>query len=267
MWRKFTVILMCIGGLLALGGGLEWDRSDHGGLALEKPSLLALAAEAEAQEEGVNFLQQEAGISAYVKLEPGVDLDQVRGAFKTVETVSDEYIIGEVALSDLPEDVHPHVYVDKEGWIVAYYSKDEPSSKFMQWIGYKGGAITTTTLEGAIRQIYDALGFPLREVKYFSFKHSTANTIMLITEIPEKDGEDTFYLTIPSGCRLFEVSWTHYGQHSRLDIDNTRLSTIGGDLSFTYGFTQLVIDVKHTVKVTRWRSYFTGTAIILIYRV
>ena len=261
-------------------GLLRWGAIDNrldSGLALEQPSLVASAAAAtggqEQEQGGVNFLEQEAGISAYVKLDQPIDLEQVREAFKTIETVSDEYIIGEVALPDLPEKAHPHVYVNKDGWIVAYYSKDEPASKITQWIGYDGGTITTTTLEDAIRKIWDAFKapfpFPQLVIKYYDFEYPNANRIMLITETTDKwwGGVDKFYLKIPAGCHLFEASWTlHHrgGWHGELWLDDTLIKRID-ERGIKYGNLGLKEEFRHTIKVYNHKG-FTGAAIVLIYR-
>jgi len=274
--KKAAIVLpLCIGILLILSGGPVWERADDGGLRLESPALVAQAAEAQAQEKGVNFLQQEAGIAAYVNVGQAIDLDQVKSAFKTVETVSDQYIIGEVALPELPEEAHPHVYVNKDGWIVAYYTKDEPASKIMQWIGYRGGIINTTTLEDAIRKIHDSIQLPYpAEVKYYSFKHPGANRIMLITETLTYEGTDSFYLTIPAGAQLYEASWTLYqtgDERGSIGLDDVWLGEIRGS-GILYGDLTIRMkkDFRHTVKVKQSCYYgcsLTGVAIVLIYQV
>ncbi len=226
---------------------------------------MAQAATAQAQEKGVNFLQQEAGISAYVKVGQAIDLAQVKGAFKTVETVSDDYIIGEVALRDLPEYVHPHVYVSKNGWIVAYYSKNEPASKIMHWVGYRGGAITTTTLQDAIRQVFSPI--KIEEIKYYNFKYPQATRIMMVTEILE-DRTDSFNLEIPKGLQLFEASWAHYssrqGYSSQLWIDDVQLSSFTG-AGIQHGDLtgKLAIGFRHTIKLQGQNG--DGVALVLIY--
>jgi len=275
----FLIALIAFLVVLALGsGGLIGDKLDgDGGLVLRQPSLMALAATTEQERKGVNFLQQEAGIAAYVKVDQKINLEQVRDAFKTIETVSDEYIIGEVALPKLPEKAHPHVYVNKDGWIVAYYSKDEPASKIMQWVGYKGGKITTTTLEDAIHKIWDAsrapLPFPQEPVKYYDFEYPNANRIMLIAEInDEDDSTDSFFLKIPRGLRLHEASWTLYHSggwgdiRGSLKVNDKEINSIGA--GFRYGAlstTQLTVEFRHKVKVWNWRG-FTGAAVVLIYQ-
>jgi hypothetical protein len=235
---------------------------------------VALVAEAQAQEKGVNFLQQEAGISAYVKVEQAIDLAQVKGAFKSVETVSDEYIIGEVALADLLESAHPHVYVNKDGWIVAYYSKDEPVSKIVRWVG---GGIIWTTLEDAIRMIiYDVLKLPYKEgsAKYYDFKYPSANRIMMVIEvIDERQNQDVFHFTIPKRLRLFEAAWSYYFSRwgdSELWLDNMQVKFMEhhhNDPGVEYDdlTAKLRVDFRHTV--TMKGKSGEGAAIVLIYQV
>lgn len=273
MQRRFVVLLLCVGVLLVLGGGLAGDRVDNGGLRLESPSFVALATEAQAQEKGVNFLQQEAGISAYVKVEQPIDISKARGAFKTTETASDEYVIGEIALPDLPDEAHPHVYVNKEGWIVAYYSNNEPASKIMQWIGYGGGPISRTTLEDAIRKVYDAIQLPYPQmVNYYNFKYPSASRMMLAAKINNLDDVTVaFYVTIPQGADLYEASWSLYnsGRDSgRLAIDEEWITPdVNG---FQYGdFTsRMKVQYRHTIKILNNQYYTRGStsvALVLIY--
>jgi hypothetical protein len=260
--QKRLVLLLAIAALLTLSGELTRDRTGDSGLQLERPSFLALASTAQAQEKGVNFLQQEAGISAYVKVGQTIDLAQVKGVFKTVETIGDQYIIGEVALPDLPEEAHPHVYVNKDGWIVAYYSKHEPASKITHWERATAG----TTLEQAIRRVFSPVR--VEEIKYYNFKYPQAQHIMLITEVLEADGRDTFYLKIPQGLQIFEASWLHYssrqGYASQLWIDDVQINSFS-DKGARYGDLtgRLRIDFRHTIVVTAYKG--DGVTIVLIY--
>jgi hypothetical protein len=267
MQKRSIVLLLGIVVLLALSGEFTRDRADHGGLQLEPPSFVALVAEAQAQEKGVNFLQQEAGIAAYVKVGQAIDLAQVRGAFKTTETVSDQYIIGEVALPGLPEEAHPHVYVNKEGWIVAYYSKDEPASKIMYW----GKVTVGTTLQEAIRQVLSPV--KTEEIKYYNFKYPNANRIMMITETIEKGNQgDSINITIPQGLRLFEASWSLYSPSdysSWLQIDSTQIGSLGGK-GVLYGdlTSSLRVDFRHTIQIrAQYENYEKSFVVILIYQV
>jgi hypothetical protein len=273
MQKRSIVLLLGIVVLLALSGEFTRDRADHGGLQLEPPSFVALVAEAQAQEKGVNFLQQEAGISAYVKVEQAIDITKAKGAFKTTETASDEYVIGEIALPGLPDEAHPHVYVNKDGWIVAYYSNNEPASKIMQWIGYGGGPINRTTLEDAIRKVYDAIQLPYPQaVKYYDFKYPSASRIMLAAKINNLDDATVaFYVTIPQGVDLYEASWSVYNSgrdFGRLAIDDEWITAnVNG---FQYGdFTSRIkVQYRHAIKIYNDQTYTRGSssvALALIY--
>jgi len=256
MKRTAIVLLLCVGILLVLGGGAFWESADRGGLLLESPALVAQAATAQAQEKGVNFLQQEAGISAYVNVGQKINLSQVRGAFKSVETVRDEYIIGEVALPDLPEFAHPHVYINKDGWIVAYYTKDEPASKIVYW----GRAIAETTLQAAIRQVFSPV--KIEEIKYYHFKYPNAKRIMMITEVLE-GREDYFHLTIPKDLRIYEASWSLRVWYSgELWIDDARIGDFGQGVFYGDLTSRLRVDFRHTITV-KWDN--ESAVIVLIY--
>ncbi len=296
MRRVVFVLLSSVSLGLLLGGALPWGwhrepmgmEKDDGTIRLEVPFALAWAAEVQPQpaggqqNKGVNFLEQEAGIAAYVNLGQALDLDQARKAFKTVETDNDQYIIGEVALPKLPEAAHPHVYVNVDGWIVAYYSREEPASKLMPWVDldgkvYKGGPLTTTTLENAIRLVVDALGFVYpKEVKYYSFEHPEATRITLAVEMIDLGREDSFYLTIPAELRVYEASWAlvEWGNDSGDVLLEDR--KLGGGNGFLYGsFTDLLkkgVRYRYRISITRNCApnpgndcNTAGAAIALIY--
>lgn len=265
--------MLVVASLLALSGGLAQNGTNHNGLLLKPPPFMAVA---QAQEKGVNFLQQEAGISAYVKGDQQIDLARVKGVFKTEEEpFNNQYLIGEVALPDLPPEAHPHVYVNKDGWIVAYYSNNAPASKIMQWIGYGGGVISKTTLEDAIRKVYDALPLPYpKDIKYYHFKYPNATRIMLVTKTNKEDRTVSFYLTIPPTVRLLEASWAlrHSGPASgRLGINDKWITDWLERDGFLYDFTNLITTQakepsRHTINLSSF--YGTGStsvAIVLIY--
>ena len=179
---------------------------------------------------GTSFLEKEAGISAYVNIGQEIDLEKAETAFKSIETANESYIIGQIALDGYdPEYVAPHAYVHKDGWIVTYYLKNESSGKIMQWNGYSGGKITTTTLADTIKKICDAIIFNYDmikdDVKYYDFEFPNADRMMLITEwIEGGDTSDTFNLTIPTECELYEASWSHYCHpYSRCEVKYSRV--------------------------------------------
>jgi hypothetical protein len=208
-------------------------------------------------------------------------LEKAKTAFKSIETANESYIIGEIDLPGLPEDVDPHAYVHKDGWVVAYYSKYAPASKIMEWEGYGGGKITTTTLADAMHEICIAIEFPYTTIKddieYYDFEYPNANRMMLITDMTSEKF-DSFNLTIPLSLEylLYEGAWSHYLFYSRYDtstikIDGGTVSEIAcSDTCFGYGeFTseQLEVEVPHEISIMQVYGRKTaGVAVVLIYR-
>ena len=66
-------------------------------------------------------LDVEAGISAWFKSPDAINLNQVRSQFRTIELETTDYIIGSVPVAGYLETADAHVYVHRDGWILAYY--------------------------------------------------------------------------------------------------------------------------------------------------
>ena len=151
--KKTARALLIITALtFALLGGLSVVRTPQEDYAAD--SLLdsfALSVPAFAQ--GVpasQFPGSEAGISAYIKVEQSVDLAKATVCFRGIHAEGTDYIIGIVELAGLPEELWPHLYMNTDGWFLAYFSKYDPASKLMPWNDYEGGLVTTTTQRDAL---------------------------------------------------------------------------------------------------------------------
>ncbi len=280
---KLSIILsvLLLLSILPMGNFLKSSPSpeENAGIMLVKP---ALAQTAEA-----SFLEQEAGISAYVNVGQAIDLEKAKKVFRGIRTQGDNYIIGIVELTGLPEEEFPQVYISQDGWIVAYYSKLAPSSRIMQWYGYEGGTITTTTLQDAITKISPIIGVDYSKVKgnirYYHFKYPEATKLILSADIipnPKKSAEDTFNFFIPFDVTCYEGSWSHYarglapsiiGGHgeSRVKLDGNQISFIS-DGGFEWGYlgeSQLTPDKAHNINIYVWyEGELVGVAIVFIYR-
>ena len=212
-------------------------------LAATTLSLKAMAAE------DTTFLEEEAGISAYTNV-GAVDLAKAKTAYRTVERETDEYILGSVALEGYEETEDVHVYVSKEGWMVAYYLKDEPAIKIMDWKGYGGGEITTTKLETGLLLMCDIIGKPLPDVKYYDFRYPEANKLMIVADAQDREGTDTFDIKIPSDVTVYERTWSLYAIiRGSIVIDGETISTGSGYFYGSLTPTQLRPDVFHIVSV------------------
>ena len=259
-------------------------------ISLIPPPFIGVAGAAEeigddaAPRAGTTFLEEEAGISAYTNVGETIDLEKAKTAFRTIEYETDEYIIGSVPLPDYPETEDVHAYVHKDGWIVAYYLKEEPASKILDWEDYDTDEkITGTKLEDGMSVVCNAAGVPMRDIRYYDFRYPNANRLMIVADAQWSEGTDTFNIKIPSDFKVYERSYSHYAYdsyESSMKIDGDVISTIGkcNDYSVTnYGeltWDQLSPDVFHTVSL--WHNeeeeywpYYVGEAfcaIVLIYQ-
>ena len=103
-------------------------------LDLQSPSFVQAASEGRrtgGPAEVTAMLTQEAGISAYLQTASPISLNQVRGLYRTIEAETADYIIGSVSVPNYYEHFDVHVYVHTDGWILAYYLKDQVTSKMI----------------------------------------------------------------------------------------------------------------------------------------
>jgi len=228
---------------------------------------------------GTTFLEEEAGISAYTNVGQEIDLEKAKSVYRTIEYETDEYVIGSVELSGYPETEDVHVYVHKDGWIVGYYLNGEPAAKIIDWLDYQGAKITSTKLEDGIAKMCDGVGVALVETKYYDFRATNANRLMIIADAQWEEGTDTFDMKISSDFTVYGRSWSHYARDSygsTLKLNGDTINSFGDCRDYwvtNYGTltpTQLKPDVFHTVSL--WHdeySYRDGEAfgaIVLVYR-
>lgn len=274
-----------IGGILAIGllGGLFIGHSPAEEPRVENVSnSFSLVVPAFAQ--GIpadRFPMNEAGISAYVNASQRIDIGKARTLFKGVEADTGSYIVGMVELPGHTEEMWPHVYIDKSGWIMAYYPKTEPTSRIMQWYGYQRDVIATTTLRDTLIQISQKLAIGLSnldaDMHYYHFQHPEATKILIAVDTTSS-GSDTFKFTVPSGITLYDTAWSHYGagvtthccvaNWSESKIDGARLHRAGGGTYIACGTVEgqyLTPGTPHTVYIG-CGSGWAGIAIVFIYQ-
>jgi hypothetical protein len=223
MNRRLVKLLLvaAVIGCAAIGFGVMEstpDTPNAGGVA----QVFSLSVPAFAQNtSAVRFPSSEAGISAYLKLALSVDLGKARAVFRGIQAEGSDYLVGIVELAGLPEDVWPHLYVSKDGWFVAYYSKYDPTSKLMPWKDYKGGRIDTTTLRDALAQFTTKLldsmqatfSFAANEkdLHYYDFRYPEARAFVLAADsVGPSERHDGLRYAIPTGVTVYDGSWAHY---------------------------------------------------------
>ncbi|MCL0059168.1 hypothetical protein M1O20_01450 [Dehalococcoidia bacterium] len=173
-------------------GGGETPRAAAGisGLiTLARPAFAAGTA-------GANFLEEQAGISAFTNVGREIDLVRARGAFRTIERETDEYIIGSVGVPGHDEEWDAHVFLHRNGWIVAFYGREHPVARIIDL-----GDLGSTRLERVLMQVTTAAGVGIAEVKHYDFRHPDADRMMIIVD------HDSFNLKIPGALTVFERSF------------------------------------------------------------
>ena len=264
---KASIVLGVLG-VLSIAS-VRWHGSSPDGKNSSGTGLF-LARPAFAQENGVSFLEQEAGISAYMKAVQTIDLTKAKSAFRTVERETGEYVVGSIPLSGYAETEDVHAYVHKDGWIVTYYIKDEPPSKILDWNDYgEDEKINGTKLEIGIVAICTAVSVATKDVKYYDFRYPDANRMMIVAEAVWSGNEETFRMKLPGDFVFYDRAYSLYRSNSSyytsMYLDGAETATARDLYTSKYGSlsaTQLSLDVFHTVNI-RHPGF---CAIVLIYR-
>ncbi len=255
---------------------------------------LIKTSEVEGDSATSTFPADEAGIAAYVKLDSVTieDLTESLNFFETREKQGATYVIGTVGILNSAGGYnyydYPHLYIGLDGWLVAYYLKDEPASKIMQWKDYTTSTMTTT-LKDTIDYMAEKIGvtYYSGSVKYYDFEFPEANKMTMVAEtIGYDDSPNSFSLTIPG--TLYEASysvwtggaswvWTGGGsgastcQRANLYVDDSLVFESSADCYESYyGYyntsasTSLQTNIPHFVQFSRTGG--GGAATVLIYK-
>jgi len=180
--------------------------------------------------EGGSFLEKEAGICAYVKANKTLDINRAKSYFRTIEKEGPDFVVGSVPIPgyDTPEDAH--MFIHKDGWIIAYYSKDEPVAKIIDWRSYQPGKVVTKLYQ-ALANVAGGLGVSLTNVKYYHYAYPEANKLMIIVD------RDSFKITIPGEIPIYEVN----ASIAKRWDDSYYIINVSID--------KLTLDITHTVSV------------------
>ena len=227
--------------------------------------LLGILLFAGSASAAVDFPADEAGISAYVNAKSSINLNDAKPVFASIERETSDYIIGTVELSLHTEEQYPHVYVSTDGWIVAYYPNDRPSSWILPWADYVGGDISATTLSKAVEITATAVSGTSNGLKYYDFRYPNASKMMMIIESTTTIGTVTnsnyFNVTIPMTFSTYAVDWSHYASThfggggygwSKTYLDGNLFSNLGCCGTFSANgslMTQFNKGVEHKIEI------------------
>lgn len=230
-------------------------------LLLKAPSFVNVAKAQDVVT--ASAIGDEAGISAWYQASSPITLASIRSKYRTIERETADYILGSVPLPNYDETEDVHLYIHKDGWLLAYYLAAEPSGKIFDWRAYEdsAGATITTKLENTISAILSSLGIPFDKATYYDFRYPNATHLMIIAE-NNVNRDENFTINLPSTFSYFERSW-FAGHGGNIYVNGTEVgnSNYEQNIQGTLLATQLPPNALHTIRV----NYGYG-GLTLIYR-
>ncbi len=264
------------------------------------------------------FPKERTGITAYSKIEEVNEensakvINAIHSVLLEEEKKSKEtYIVGKTEIEIIIEDsdgedyhlssLYPYIYANLKGQIAAYFPKEYPTSKILNWNEYFAkGEMESTFLEKAIESVLEKVN-DLEEVeeelslsepaKHFHFQYPEANRMAVATntmqgysgESPSYDPKKkNFSVRVPG--TVHESSYAFYysikarqGCDIALKLDNSLIDERkdyfdwcnGKD--FVYGFypkESFSPNISHSIMAKgRWlpEEMLIGTATVLLY--
>lgn len=258
--RRISFAILSIALLLGLAlaaSGLGWNdapRQESQTLRLKAPEFLSARAATDSFIS--DMLDQEAGISAWTQTTLPINLTNAATAFRVIELQTADYLVGSVALTGYTEHYDAHVYVHKDGWILAYYLKVDPAAKI---VDIRNTTIATTNLESVLSTVAGASGVPLGTISHYDFRYPSASHILMVYE--DDTNGDQFTIKLPTAYGYYERGFAARGYSFRLN--GAQLSTIywAGNPGAGYGVisaSQLLPNQTHTIQVD-WQGVLVIT--------
>lgn len=178
-------------------------------------------------------LEDEAGITAYVKLDHEINLTKIKSAFKSINYETESYIWGVLNIGAYREDLRPWAYVSADGWIFVYIPKE--FSRTGVW--YQG----ENNLEEGIKKIVDTLNYEENEfqsirpnIKYYDFQFPNASGLYVFQEYCGEGHSNVLKVKVLNTTGEFKVEYGVQGSGSNsFYLDGVKI--LDSVSSYTYG--------------------------------
>lgn len=284
MRTRWLVGIVLVGFIiLGIGGSLPTSRTPPESSQISQGTqgfLLAPPAYAQGAPQG-SLRTSEIGISAYVDTGQEINLASAEALFRVKEDSSADYIVGTIELAGLSQDLWPHAYISKTGWILVYYPSIDPASKMVQWYGYQRDVISTTTLRDGLISLSRNLALDVGKVdvdlRYYDFRYPSATKLLVVVDTT--DATHTFSYTIPQDLSVLGASFSHYANNvnsyysntpaSTSKVDSSVIASTGAGTYTMWGALQanyLTPGSTHRVDIGRDTAGWAGIALVFIYR-
>lgn len=187
------------------------------GMALQPPEFLQSAYAQDAAQVDFSFILEEAGITAYTKLDQELDLENLKSRFKTIGQQTDEFVSGIMIapgyekLPEFGENAEVQVFLHYDGWIVAYLTRWQSASAMFDWVNYDEKRLKDSSLlENVVRMLALDVGATDFEISYYDFRNPEATSIMLVADRADDiRRNESFQINIPREFTVYESSWSY----------------------------------------------------------
>jgi hypothetical protein len=133
----------------------------------------------------------------------------VKSICRTIEIETPDYIICSVDVPTYADYYDPHVYVHKDGWILAFYFRFDYSGNSIpagKMLNVAGHTLDNTLLSNTVSAVANAGYSSISETYYYDFRYPAATHMLLIAEDDDNNG-NYFTLQIPCSYIYYEKSW------------------------------------------------------------
>jgi hypothetical protein len=186
------------------------------GMALRPPAFLKAAYAQDSTSIDFGFILNEAGVTAYTKLDQELDLALLESRFKSIRQQTNQFISGIIVapgyekLTEFDENVEVQVFLHSDGWILAYLTRWQPASALFDWVNYDEKRLNGSTLtENVVRMLTADLGISNYNIYYYDFRYPKANNLMLVADrVDVEHSGESFSITVPRGLTIYDSSWS-----------------------------------------------------------
>lgn len=219
-----------------------------------------------------------AGLSAYVNVGSGINIDTAVDAFNYAEGISGSDAWGVINIMNADGTSDPiHVYVDTNGWIAAYLARDQNVGLLVQYadMDYTTPAVHTT-LEDAISKMCEQLNISYAtvedEIEFYDFEHPTAtNMTVALNVIADDVTAEEMYVLIPGTHTVYESNIGGYNPDTSnqvlIGVENWWWAFWLSPHQRYCGDVTLSLDTTHEIIINSYGALGTKatSAFILVY--
>ena len=226
--------------------------------------------------EAVEPFDTQAGMAAYVNVGP-FNLENATVAYTQIYNLSTCHVVGTINIGNNIGSDNIHVYVDINGWIVAYLTRNEELGHMIQWSGVDYNNPTVkTTFEDAISKVCTKINVNYsliqNNIKYYDFEYPQATNVIIFMNTASSS--ESTNLMIPGTYTIYSMNYSHFTNnngynYANLYLDGTLINSVyhGRRTVGSYSPTILTQDIPHTLQiVTGMIGTWTGVASILVSR-